>query len=225
MDFMKLLRSFEEFLFEAASWLIFYPLILWRILVHPLKTMAYSDAEQADTEEGRYDDAISPPLVLLLTVVWVNFVGQLIHPATTPATSAFGKAVLGSPDTLAIIRSLIFSLVPLVAATTLLRRTQVHLSRQALRGPFYAQCYLASPCVIMVSVGFAIFQRQEVSDWFGAVLFVAGGAWFLTTQTRWFAQKLQTSWPKALGIALWALFKAWAYLLALLIPLALALEA
>ena len=26
LDFLKLLRSFEEFLFEATRWLIFYPL-------------------------------------------------------------------------------------------------------------------------------------------------------------------------------------------------------
>jgi hypothetical protein len=56
LDFMKLLRSFEEVIFEAISWLVFYPITVWRIAVRPLTTMAYSDAQQTDTDEGRYDD-------------------------------------------------------------------------------------------------------------------------------------------------------------------------
>lgn len=59
MELLKILRSFEEFLFEAISWLIFYPLTLWRVLRDPLAAMEYSDREQADAEERRYDDALS----------------------------------------------------------------------------------------------------------------------------------------------------------------------
>ena len=62
MDLLKTLRSFEELLFEAVSWLVFYPLTLWRILRGPLAAMDYSDREQSDSEERRYDDALSPPL-------------------------------------------------------------------------------------------------------------------------------------------------------------------
>lgn len=40
MDFLKILRSFEEFIFEAATWLIFYPLTMWRIVRSSLGTMA-----------------------------------------------------------------------------------------------------------------------------------------------------------------------------------------
>ena len=49
MDLLKILRSFEEFLFEAVSWLVFYPLTLWRILRGPLAAMDYSDREQSDS--------------------------------------------------------------------------------------------------------------------------------------------------------------------------------
>ncbi|WP_300579111.1 hypothetical protein [Phenylobacterium sp.] len=76
MDFLKILRSFEDFVFEAVSWLIFYPLTLWRIVRHPLRTMDYSDAEQSQEGEARYDDAISPPLVLLATLVLANIPGR-----------------------------------------------------------------------------------------------------------------------------------------------------
>lgn len=65
MDLLKILRSFEEFIFEATSWLIFYPMTLWRVLRDPLAAMDYSDREQADSDERRYDDTLSPPLFLL----------------------------------------------------------------------------------------------------------------------------------------------------------------
>lgn len=220
MDIMKLLRSFEEFLFEAASWLIFYPSILWRIFTRPLSTMAYSDAEQAQSEDVRYDDAMSPPLVLLLTVVWVNLLANALSPQALPAGTPLDKAVFGSAQTLALIRSLSFSLVPLVAAVTLLRRKSVAVSRETLRGPFYAQCFLAAPCAIMVSIGAAMFRRPDISNLAGAALFCAGGVWFFATQTRWFMQRLQLSWPEALGLAVWSVLKATVYLLALLTPLA-----
>ena len=58
---MKLLKSFEDFIFEAASWLIFYPLTLGRIMLHPLKTMEYSDREQTEDTDHRYDAATARP--------------------------------------------------------------------------------------------------------------------------------------------------------------------
>ncbi len=52
---------------------------MWRVLVQPLKTMAYSDAEQGDDEAGRYDDALTPPLFLLITVVLMNLIALAAH--------------------------------------------------------------------------------------------------------------------------------------------------
>ena len=79
MDLLKILRSFEEFIFEATSWLIFYPMTLWRVLRDPLAAMDYSDREQADPDERRYDDALSPPLFLLATLVLVNILSLAAH--------------------------------------------------------------------------------------------------------------------------------------------------
>lgn len=69
MDFLKLIRSLDELLYEIMSWLIFYPVTLWRALTRPLKMMDYSDAEQGDAEDQQYSDTLSPPLFLLLTLV------------------------------------------------------------------------------------------------------------------------------------------------------------
>jgi hypothetical protein len=221
MDFMKLLRSFEEFLFEATSWLVFYPLTLWRVLVRPLETMAYSDAEQGDDEEGRYDDALTPPLFLLVTVVAMNLLALAAHMPQPRAAGMLGHAVFSSPQNAALFRALVFSLIPLVAAVALLRFQGVRLSRETLRPPFYAQCYLAGPCAVIVIGGGIIFQRQDIPNVLGLVLMLAGIAWFLTAQTRWFATRLSVGTLKAAGIAISALVLALVFFFAILIPVAL----
>lgn len=48
LDFMKLLKSLEELLYELVSWLLFYPLTMWRSVVRPLSMMRYADTELAD---------------------------------------------------------------------------------------------------------------------------------------------------------------------------------
>lgn len=218
---MKLLRSFEEFIFEAVSWLVFYPLTIWRIVTRPLTTMAYSDSEQHDPDEKRYDDALSPPLLLLVTVVVVNAIGALLHTEELRATSEITKALFASPQNLALFRALVFSLVPVVAAATLLRRTGARLSRETLRPPFYAQCYLATPCCIVFGLGVSIFHRADMPNALGAALMVIGGAWFLVTQTRWFRSRLGVSWGNAAWTTAWTVVRSTAYLLLLLVPVAL----
>ena len=44
MDFMRLLQSLEELLYELVSWFVFYPVTLWRTLTRPQQMMRYADA-------------------------------------------------------------------------------------------------------------------------------------------------------------------------------------
>lgn len=222
MDFLKLLRSFEEFLFEATSWLIFYPLTLWRMARRPLETMEYSDREQADEENKRYDDTISPPLVLLATLVLLNFIALAAH-VEQPDVS--GSRSLGwlasSPEHLILFRSLIFSLVPAVAATMLIRRQGKRISRDTLRAPFYAQCYLAAACATFLSLGQVIFQRPDLPNALGAAIMMGGAVWFLVNQTRWFRRKLTASWQTSAFLTARATAYALAYFVVLIMPVAL----
>lgn len=221
MDFLKLLKSFEDFIFEATSWLVFYPLTIWRVLVAPLEMMAASDREQTETLEHQYDDALSPPLLLLVTLVIMNGVATAFHVPQSTSASHLSAYLTSAPQNLILFRSLLFSLPPLVAATTLLRRQGRKLTRESLRAPFYAQCYLAAPTAIFVSTGFMIEQRPDLPDQIGAAIVLVGAIWFLTVQTLWFRRRLAISYLKAALTAVWALIRAVAYTLAILIPVAL----
>ena len=221
MDLLKILRSFEEFLFEAVSWLVFYPLTLWRVVRGPLAAMDYSDREQTDGEAGRYDDALSPPLFLMATIVLANLIAVGAHVPPPPGASDLVTALYGSQQNLVLFRSLAFSLIPLMAAVTLLRHQGRRLSRETLRAPFYAQCYLAALCAACVSIGQTIFQRPEIPNVWGAGVMIVGAAWFLTVQTRWFARRLNLSPARGAWIAIRSAVGALIYLFAILIPVAL----
>lgn len=221
MDFMKILRSFEELLFEATTWLVFYPATLWRILRHPIQTMDYSDREQTDRDEGRYDDALSPPLLLLITLVLTNVAALALHVSEGEATTTLSHVVLDSEQNRIAFRSLMFSMIPLVAAVTLVRRQGKRISRETLRAPFYAQCYLAAPTAIGMSAGAIIFQRPDASNLIGLLILAAGFGWFLAVQTEWFSRKLDVSRGKAALITAWATLRAIAYILLLIVPVAL----
>jgi hypothetical protein len=220
MDFMKILRSFEEFVFEATSWLIFYPLTMWRIIRRPLATMDYSDREQGDSEARRYDDALSPPLVLLATIVLWNLIGIAAHVPELEAASSATKVLTSSQQNIVLFRSLVFSLIPLISAASLIHRQGRKLSRESLRAPFYAQCYLAAPCAAFVSVGGIILQRADIPNVFGLTAVVGGTVWFLVIQTIWFRHKMSIGYVKAAAIAIWAIARALAIILLVVLALA-----
>ncbi|SFV34632.1 hypothetical protein SAMN05216456_1952 [Devosia crocina] len=72
MDFMKLLKSIEELLYELITWFVFYPLTLWRI------------------------DAMNPmPSFLLATSLFLGAVTLVI--LVTVASSIAAQALPSSP--------------------------------------------------------------------------------------------------------------------------------
>lgn len=221
MDLLKILRSFEEFIFEATTWLVLYPLTLWRILRDPLAAMTYSDAQQNAPEDSRYNDAISPPLLLLATIVLLNFIGLALHMAQPVGHGELSRQLLSSQQHLILLRSLLFSLIPLLSAVTLLRRQNTAISRDALRAPFYAQCYLAAPFAAIVSIGLMMQQRTDVSNALAAAIALAGAVWFAVTQTRWFRSKLDLSWGLSFGLAAGSAAAALVFLLVIVAPLVL----
>lgn len=117
------------------------------------------------------------------------------------------------------MRAVAFSLIPLAAAMIFLRRTGVKLSRETLRPPFFAQCYLATPCCLAMGVGFILARRSELPSAAGQALIAAAAAWFIVTQARWFKSRLNIGWLNAGATTIWALICAFGYLIVLAAPL------
>lgn len=218
---MKLLRSFEEFIFEAMTWLLFYPRTLLWVIRRPLAAMAYSDAEQEGPEDARYDDTLSPTLMLLFTAVILTLLSQALHVPPPSTTSGLSKAIFDSQQNYVLFRSISGGIIPLVAAAKLLGRQKVAMSRHTLRPPFYAQCYLAAPYALISGIGGIVFQRHDLPNLLGAILVLIGLAWLLVAETRWFALKLQIPRWRAALLSIVVVVLAETLLILVAIPIAL----
>ena len=117
MDFMRLLKSLEELLYELASWLVFYPMTMWRALRHPQAMMRYADMELADDAASQYAETLSPPLFLLITLLIAH---GLEMSMLRQATQAALPPLLANDSNLLIFR-----------AVTLLRCSGIWWSRRA----------------------------------------------------------------------------------------------
>ncbi len=149
MDFVKILRSFEEFLYEVLTWLLFYPRTLWRVLCNPLAMMRYSDGEQNDAPENQYRAAISPPLFLIISIIVAHLLELGAH--NSAALQAGFRSFFQADQTFLLLRCIVFGLYPLTFAAALIRHLGVPLGRTSLRAPFFAQCYVGAPYALMLS--------------------------------------------------------------------------
>lgn len=133
MDFMRLLQSLEELLYELVSWLVFYPVTLWRTLRRPQQMMRYADVELGDAQEERYKDTLSPPLFLLLTLLFAHGLELAL---IAHRDDAMLPEMLRNDTNLLIFRAFLFSIFPLLMAVRLLGRTGAALDRETLKPPF-----------------------------------------------------------------------------------------
>jgi len=216
MDFLRIIRSLEELLYEVMGWLVFYPRTLWRIVVDPVSMMRYSDQEQADAPEKQYADTLSPPLFLMLTVLVAHGFALSMGAKMPEARTAIAKLLLSSEQNLLILRSILFSIFALVAATTLIRRQRRELDRASLRAPFYTQCYLTAPFALAISVAATLvgMPAQSVHA-VGTVLTLAGILWYVWVETQWFRLELELGPGRAFVLAAWSFLKAGVYSVAL----------
>jgi len=128
------------------------------------------------------------------------------------ARTAIAKLVLSSEQNLLILRSILFSIFALVAATTLIRRQHRELDRSTLRAPFYTQCYLTAPFALAISVAATLvgMPAQSVHA-VGTMLTLAGILWYVWVETRWFRLELDLGTGRAFALASWSVLKAGVY--------------
>jgi len=210
MDFLKLIQSLDELLYEIMAWLIFYPVTLWRALTKPLKMMDYSEAELGDPAERQYSDTLSPPLFLLLTIALthaaeLSLVGQDQLVISRTGLSAF----VSDDSSLILVRVAFFSIFPLIMAARMVRARHVKLDRGPLKPPFYSQCYVTAPFAMMMSGASILIRMGRIElEVAGLALLVFSLLWFGTLQILWFAHHLRCGYWRAAGHASRAMIEA-----------------
>jgi hypothetical protein len=193
MEFLKFIRSVEEFLYELMTWLIFYPRTLWLATRHPLRLAGDADAEMEIDDTKRFSSLISPPLFLMLTVLLAWLMESALHIGLgqLPSGSLFARQIAASPTNLLAFRVAAFSVIPLAMALGLLWRQGLTIDRQTLRRPFYLQCFLAGPFVLALSIAMDLMRLSQTVPAQG--LAVAACVWFLAVETAWFRRQIGVS--------------------------------
>ncbi|WP_415643109.1 hypothetical protein [Sphingomonas antarctica] len=207
---MGLLKSLDDLLYEVMSWLIFWPLTLWRAVRHPLAMMRYADDELNDAPEDQYQAALSPPLFLLLSLVIAHILEIALVGDSPLLASRVGLSGFISNDTdLLAARMAMFSVFPLLMAVRALRSMNRPVTRDTLRQPFYAQCYAATPMALWASVAGTLLRMNVVGlQIAGVASFLVSIIWFVSVETAWFRRIHHQSYGRALGNAVRAYIEA-----------------
>ncbi|WP_304618478.1 MFS transporter permease [Paracoccus sediminilitoris] len=179
---MNLLRSAEQLLYEVVSWLVFYPLTLWRCLKHPLAMIGYAENELNKPPEAQFQDALSPPIFLFLTLLLVHLIQTGVF-----QDSVILSGVLGDTRNLLVFRAVAFSLFPILLGLQHVRLAGLRLSRETLRPMFYAQCYVTVPAVLALDVALMLGKSSAAwSDAAAWVVFLGGLIWYAGALMRGF---------------------------------------
>src|ERR1700754_407620 len=194
MDFMRILQSLEEFLYEAMSWVVFYPRAIIRKFRHPVAVAIYTREQLAQPRELQFSELISPPLLLILTVVLAHLI-ELGSPHGIQAVhSVMGKELFSSEQGIIATRSLIYCIFALLGAFSWLRLIRKPVNRDTLREPFYVHCYLLAPFVLGISVATAVALNAPSGwGWLSAPLYLLSCVWYAWAQTAIYARLLHLS--------------------------------
>lgn len=207
MDFVRILRSLEEFLYEVMTWLVFYPRTVLRSALRPLETLAHGRKELNKPEDEQYQDLLSPPLFLMLSIVMAHLVELALH--LHPFASAGHKAerLFGSDQNLIILRSLMFASYPLMYALERVRTSKQPLTRASLRGPFFSECYPASVFCLIFGMGGTIANGWQTHQYLGWSFMALAVVWYLGVQIAW-QKRNGLSGARSVGVAIACFLKA-----------------
>jgi hypothetical protein len=192
MDFMKLLKSLDDFLYEVVGWIIFYPITLVRSILNPVEMLRYSDRELLEPEEEQYTDTFNPPIFLLITLLIAYLLGKVIQPQIK--VSSF----LSKDSDVLLFRGVVFSIFPVLMAVDLLRHQGKRVDRVALRPLFYGQCFIAAPFALAASIAALLFEFHKIPHMIaGLLVFLVAFCWYVAVEVIWFSSTLNVTRVRA----------------------------
>lgn len=204
MNFMQLLQSLDDLLYEVMSWLVFFPITLWRTITRPLQMMEYAGRELHDQPDKQYDETLSPPLFLLLALLSSHIVELALAGGVNPIVQrTTGLAAFVDTDSkLLLLRLMIFSIIPLLLATALLVGSKQPIARGRLKAPFYAQCYPAAAFALVLGMSGLLLHHASVAAKLGGLAIMLGSIiGYFAVELAWFRRQLHCGLLAAAGYA------------------------
>jgi hypothetical protein len=203
MDLLKWIKSLDDLLFELMSWLVFWPVTLARTAARPIAMMRYADAQLARPEEEQYDEALSPPVFLVLTLIVAHMTAVALGQPDEILASQRGLGGMVDNDTAAVaVRLVLFASFPLIFSAILLVAKRRRLNRRSLQLPFYAQCYPAAVFAATLAVAAQVGILRIGPAGMSGVLILAASLWLTAVEAVWLHRMHHFGWIAAIALAL-----------------------
>lgn len=203
MNFVQWLNTLDDLLYELMSWLVFFPITLWRIVTRPLSTLRYAEDQLSLEPALQYRGTVSPPIMLILAILLSQALAISIEGTNPIVASKHGMSALVSDNTtLLLLRIFLFGIFAVAAASWKVHRSEQPVDRDTLKPPFYAQCYLVAPLALLVGIGSVCASHYDgtvrTAGWLlqGATLIFYG-----LVQTAWLRRELRQSLLRSLADA------------------------
>ncbi|MET0936039.1 MAG: hypothetical protein ABWX83_08615 [Luteibacter sp.] len=206
---MRILQSLEEFLYEAMSWVVFYPRAIIRTIRHPVAVAVYTREQLSQPRELQFSELISPPLLLILTVLIAHLIELATPHGMATTHSAMGKELFSSEQGIIATRSLAYCIFALLGSFTWLRHERKPANRDTLREPFYIHCYLLAPFALGLAIATTVAVNAP-GNWglLTAPMYLVSCLWYVVAQTAIYARMLKVSKWRAFWLACRANFIA-----------------
>ena len=204
MPFIHVARSLDDLLYEIMTWLVFYPVTLWRSIRHPLRTMDYARGELGKDATTQFGETLRPPIFLLVTVMLAYVVELASVGESAVVSSVTGVANLIDDDqSMMIFRIVAFALFPAVMAAIEAWLAREPVNRHSLQQPFYAQCFVAAPFVLALCLATTGVRRPE--HWLEPASLIAAAtatALYIWAETLWFVRSTDRGWGRSAAAAI-----------------------
>jgi hypothetical protein len=128
-----MLKSIEDFVYEALTWIILRPRTLLRIVFQPMRMTGYADSQLRRDDEARAKDAISPPLLLVLRVLLAHLIDPGVHVSPGDDAGLLQHHLLGSEKNLLVYRTIAFGVWARAGAMYCLRKSGAAIDRDTMR--------------------------------------------------------------------------------------------
>lgn len=164
--------------------------------------MRYADAQLTRDEDEQYDEALSPPVFLILTLFVSHFSAVALGQRNAILANTHGLASLVDDDTAAVVvRLVILAAFPLIFSVLMLAARRTRLNRKSLRWPFYSQCYPAAVFARGIGLSAEVGQLRVGPAGLSDMILLAAGLWLLVVEAIWCRRVQGFGWPRAVGVA------------------------
>lgn len=200
MDFIRIIRSVEELIFEMMSWLVLYPVTLWRSIFQPVELSKELDNVLTENIDHEFRHHIRPTLFLLLTLALMHSLELALNETFPEIKSKLGQLVSMSDGALILLRAFMFATVAIIMGFgRQLRDQSGMISRNFLRLVFFKQCYYVAPFAIFSSLAVIIGRIDATyAQPLSAIIGGVGFLWFFPAQVKWCLLNGETSLARSI---------------------------